>query len=183
MRPPTFRAIVSVLTFTLGVTAAAAWSARYFYNNARPPAAAARPGWRDVDMGGKVTFSIPADLETLDMETSPRPYASFRREGMGITMYPELIHVGGVCVDHREEKLSKSKVKGTKVGGRDATVLYHEVTVFGPQDLNDSELLKGITICVPDVGDGEHEFSIIAGYKDERDYQDVQQVIDSIEFH
>lgn len=182
MRRLTFRAIVSILTFTLGVTAAAVWSARYFYNNARPAAVAAQPGWKEVDMGGKVTFRVPANLETVSMDNTA-PYMSFRRKGMDIAMFPSAIHVGSTCVIHGEENLSKSKVKRTRIGGRDATVLNLEVAVFGPQHLYDTELLKGMTVCVPDTGDGEHEFSILARYKDERDYQDVLRIIDSIEFH
>jgi hypothetical protein len=44
-------------------------------------------------------------------------------------------------------------------------------------------VLKGMTVCVPDVGDGEYELNILARYKDERDYQDLLRIIDSIEFH
>jgi hypothetical protein len=182
MRPLTFRAIVSILTFTLGVTAAAVWSARYFYYSARPPAGAAQPEWKEVDIDGKVTFRVPANLTTALIDTTS-PYRAFRREGMDISVSRENIHTGGTCVIHGEENLSKSKVKRMRVAGRDATVLNLEVAAFGPQHLYDSELLKGMTVCVPDVGDGEHEFSILARYKDERDYQDVLRIIDSIEFH
>jgi hypothetical protein len=111
------------------------------------------------------------------------PYRAFRREGIDISVSLENIHTGGTCVIHGEENLSKSKVKRARVGGRDATVLNLEVAAFVPRPLSGDEVLKGMTVCVPDVGDGEHELNILAGYKDERGYQDVLRIIDSIEFH
>ena len=133
-------------------------------------------------MDGKATFYVPANMRAGVLYAA-WPYRVFLREGMDIAMFYSNIRVGGTCIDHNEENLSKSKVSRTKVAGRDATILKLEVAAFDFGDLHNSELLKGVTICVPDVGDGEHEFSISARYKNEQDYQDIQQIIDSIHFH
>jgi hypothetical protein len=189
MRQLSFRALVSILTFTLGIMGVALWSIRQFGDSARPASSAdgrqkpsVQPEWNKIDMDGKATFYVPADLRTVVLYASS-PYRAFRREGMDIAMFYPNIRVGGTCIDHNEENLSKYKVSRTKVAGRDATILTLEVAVFGDQDIHDSEPLKGMTICVPDMGDGEHEFSILARYKNEQDYQDIQRIIDSIQFH
>jgi hypothetical protein len=189
MRQLSFRALISILTFTVGIMGVALWSIWQFGASAPRSTSAdgrqkpsAQPEWKKINMDGKATFYVPADMRTVEMYAAS-PYRAFRREGMDIAMFYPNIRVGGTCIDHNEENLSKYKVRRTKVAGRDATILTLEVAVFGTQDLHDSEPLKGMTICVPDMGDRKHEFSILARYKNEQDYQDIQRIIDSIQFH
>lgn len=189
MRRLSFRALISILTFTLGVTTAALWSIRQIGRSARPatgadarPEPSVRPEWKKINMDGRVTFYVPADLAPGRLDVG-EPYRAFRREGMEIMMLSPHIGVGATCVMHNEENLSKHKVSKTKVAGRDATLLIHEIAVFGYFDPRRPDALKGITVCVPDAGDGEHEFSILARYKSEQDYQDIQRIVDSIRLH
>lgn len=189
MRRLSFRALVSILTFTLGITAAALWSIRQIGRSARPAASAdarpdpsVQPEWKKINMDGKATFYVPADL-TPGRLNAGEPYRAFHREGMEIMMFYPNIGAGGMCLDHNEENLSKHKVSRTKVAGRDATLLTLDVAVLSYDDLSRPEALKGITICVPNIGDGEHEFSILARYKSEQDYQDIQRILNSIQFH
>ena len=189
MRRLSFRAIVLILTFTLGMMAVALWSVRQIGHSVRPAASAdgrpkpsVQPEWTKINMDGKVTFYVPADLKQGVLDAG-EPYRAFYREGMEIAMFYPNIGAGGTCISHDKEELDKYKVRRTKVAGRDATFLTHEVAVFLYQDLSHPDALKGITMCVPDMGDGEHEFSILARYKNEQDYQDIQRIIDSIQFH
>jgi hypothetical protein len=184
-----FRALVSILTFTVGITAVALWSIRQFGRCAQPatsanerPKPSVQPEWRKINMDGKATFYVPADMETGVLYAG-QPYKAFLREGMEIAMFYSDIGAGGTCISHHEDALNKDKVRRTEVAGRDATLLTLEYAVFLYHNLDHPDALKGITVCVPDMGDGEHEFEILARYKNEQDYQDIQRILDSIQFH
>lgn len=191
MRRLTLRALVALLTFVVGVAAATLWSMHYFGLSDQPHAPAdAKPGdgggaapaqWQKIDLDGKASFLIPLSLKPTVLYTS-RPYSAFRRDGMDFTMLYRRAGTSAACIHHKEEKFSKSKVSAITVADKPATIRNEESAVFGPEDLNAIGPLKGVTICVPHVGDSEHEVAIVARYRDEQDYQDLRQVIDSIEF-
>lgn len=189
MRRLSFRALISILTFTLGITAVALWSIGQIGRSARPttgadgrPNPSIEPEWKKINMDGRATFYVPADLAPGRLDAG-EPYRAFYRGGMEIIMLSPRIGVGGTCVAHNEENLSKHKVSRIRVARREATLETHQIATFGYFDLRRPDALKGITICVPNVGDGEHEFSILARYKSEQDYQDIQRILDSIRFH
>lgn len=139
-------------------------------------------GWRNIQMGEAVSFSLPPGLESADTGASGT-YSMFRREGIEVYLNYTYIGASPTCINHKEEGLSRAKVLQTKVAGRDATLLHLERAAFGPVELAGPEILKGLTICVPDVGDGEHEFAIATRYKSVEDHQLIQQLVNTIKFH
>jgi hypothetical protein len=190
MRQLAFRVLIAAVTFTLG-SVAAWWSVRYFsaadqlatdeQKHILKTGQTAPPEWKKINMEGKATFHIPPSLKPEVLDAYPI-YRAFHSEGLEVSMFYYRIGTGGPCIAHAEEKLSKHKVSKTRVGGREATLLNIEKAVFGPQHLKEPEPLRGLTICVPSVGDGEHEFNILVRYKSEQDFQDTQRIIDSIKF-
>jgi hypothetical protein len=98
-------------------------------------------------MGGAVTFLLPPGLEA-GYTDAPRAYTMFRREGMEVNFNYTYIGASATCINHKEERLSRDKVLKTKVAGKDATLLHLERATFGPIDLSETQVLKGLTICV-----------------------------------
>jgi hypothetical protein len=139
-------------------------------------------GWREINMSGIVTYGVPPGLETGSRGTSAT-YRKFGREGVEVYFDYTYTGASATCIDHKEERLNRDKVSKTEVGGKDATLLRLERAAFGPTDTNETELLKGLTICVPNVDGGEHEFAIAARYKTEQDYQVLQKILGTIKFH
>lgn len=139
-------------------------------------------GWGGIKMGKAVTFFLPPGLEAGDADAIGT-YSMFRREGLEVNLNYTYIGASATCINHKEEGLSRDKVSKTKIAGRDATLLHLERATFGPIEPARPEILKGLTICVPDVGDSKHEFAVAARYKTEQDYQVVQQIVGTIRFH
>jgi hypothetical protein len=193
MKHLSFRLLIAVITFTLGIAASTLWAMNYFSLINKPVMlASSEPqpltqmagdiptGWRKVDMEGNASFDIPPGLKEERMDLSSL-YRSFRNESMKIVALYNRRGAGATCTVQNDEKaVPRSELSPTTVGGRAATIDYLEKTTF---DIDDATAtFKGMIICVPDVGDGKHEFAVIAKYKEEQDYQNVRRVIDSIKF-
>lgn len=189
MRQLTLRIIVAVVAFTLG-TATATWcSLKYFSQRGRAISAtnassgsaggeASRPEWEKVDIYGKATFYVAPHLTPRRLSNSI-PHRAFRREGMEVTMFLDRIGASAPCIAHADKNLRRYEVSRIKVGDREATMGNLESAVF---DLGDTQPLKGLTVCVPSIGDGQHEFVVLARYKGEQDRQDVMRIVNSIRF-
>ena len=190
MRRLTFRVIVAVVTFTLGIATATWWSLKHCSRSgpavsatgAGPdltPAEASLAEWKRVSLNGKATFAVPPHLTPMMLDTSV-PHRAFHREGMEVTMFLNGIGGSGPCITHADKKLRRYEISGIKVGDRDATVGFLESAVF---DLGDTQPLKGMIMCVPSIGDGEHEFVVKARYQGEQDRQDILRIVNSVKFH
>lgn len=135
--------------------------------------------WQKIDMDGKAIFYIPADLRPVIKDTGYL-YRAFRNDKMEVLMYYRG-NEGATCIASRNERLvTRAKITRTIVDGRAATLENIEKISFGLTD--DKPLLKGFVMCVPDVGDGQHEFIIVGKYQSEQDHQILQRIIGSIKF-
>jgi hypothetical protein len=192
MRQLTVRVLVASLTFTLGMVTATWLSLTYFSqsNQVVLPTDAnldstvragevSSPAWEKIRLGGKATFYVPQGVRPRILSTTI-PYKAFRREGMEVMMFLDRIGQSAPCIAHSDAKLRRYDLSRMTVGDRDATAGSIENAAF---DMDDTEPLKGVIICVPSIGDGEHEFVILARYKAEQDRQDIIRTINSITFH
>jgi hypothetical protein len=123
---------------------------------------------------------IPHGLRQIDRGPNPL-YRDFRNNNMQFfTMYTNQDGGATCVVQNRDRAEKKATLSEVTLDGRAATIEYFDGVTF---ELYQPEpILKGLTICVPDVGDGEHEFAIVAKFKGDQDYQIVRQIIDSIRF-
>jgi hypothetical protein len=186
--------MIELSAFALGIILNAFWVGGYF-GNGKPLTHAARvdgtaasrlegalpQGWLGVDMGGKAAFFVPPDVRPYPTDALT-PYRAFYREGLEVSMAYTYAPYSAVCRHHADEKFDKARVMRTKVAGRDATMLHAERAAYGTADDDYSEPLRGLTVCVPDTGDGRREFTIVVRYKTGQDYQDARRIIDSVRF-
>jgi hypothetical protein len=194
MRQLTFRLLIASFTFAIGIAAFTLWTLRYFSRaeksaksvisepRSNTQGGAIPPDWQKVDMEGKATFYIPPALSPAftDRQLINR---HFRNENSEIWIFYHRAGGGVACMQHGDEKLSKSKTTKMKVAGMDASIENLKSAIFNLFFLNTPEARqRGMIICVPDVGDGEHELEIYGRYNGDQDYQTVWRIINSISF-
>ena len=183
---------VAVGILLLGTAAATLWTTHHFNLAVRQPARISdEPNlgsqternvpadWQGINIEGNAAFFIPPGLRPVIHDTGSL-YKAFRNDSMEVFMYYPSKKDGTCILTKNESLVTKAKVTKTTVGGRDATMEHTEKTSFGLED--DRPILKGFIICVPDPGDGEHEFVIVGKYKSDQDYQILRRIIDSIRF-
>jgi hypothetical protein len=189
----TIRLLIAICTFALGITIVALWAHHYFdfikdlngpTSKGSPPPSQTEanipPGWEKVDMDGKATFFIPPGLRRVNRDPN-HLYRDFRSDSMQFfTMYTNQDGGATCVVQNRERAEKKPGLSEITIDGRNATIQYFDKTTF--EIYQPEPVLKGLTICVTDVGDGEHEFGIVAKFKGDQDYQIVRRIIDSIKF-
>jgi hypothetical protein len=186
--------MIELSAFALGIIVNAFWVGGYFSNGKPlPPAAlvdgaatsrleeALPRGWPEVYMIGKVAFFVPPDVKSYPTDVLT-PYRAFYREGLEVSTAYTYAPYSVVCRQHADDKFDKAKVARTKVAGREATILHGGRAAYGTTDDSYSEPLGGLTVCVPDTGDGRREFTIVVRYKTGQDYQDAVRIIDSVRF-
>lgn len=87
-----------------------------------------------------------------------------------------------VCVAQSNQMQSSAiKVEPMIIDGREARIQRVDKIPFNLED--DADLaVSGFLICVPNVGDDAHEFSIVGKYKTPDHYQTLYRIVDSIQF-
>src|SRR5947208_1787024 len=135
--------------------------------------------WRRIEIQDQVDFYIPSDFRS-DAVDRTGGFRRFRTDSMEILMdYGLAQHVTTCVVQSNEMTRSKMKFETVRIDGREGRVERLDRIPFNLED--DAELaVKGFLICVPDVGDGTHEFAVIGKYKSEQDYQTLCRILDSI---
>lgn len=140
------------------------------------------PGdWLRLEIQEQVTFHIPAYLKSGSADRADG-YRRFRSGGIEIQMDYGLTNHVTVCVLQSDQmRASAIKVETTKIDGREAKIERVDKIPF---NLDDDEKLavKGFLICVPNVGDNTHEFSVVGKYQSTEDYQTLLRIVDSIRF-
>jgi hypothetical protein len=90
-------------------------------------------------------------------------------------------NVTGCTVQNNQLQASAIKVKPIGIDGKVGRIQRLDKTQFNVDD-DASQAVKEILICVPNVGDNAHQFSVAGKYKSTEDDQTLSRIIDSIRF-
>lgn len=185
MQRITLRLLIGGCTFALGVALAGVWAFREFdcrngirlckRVTATKVEVDVQSGWQKVDMEGKATFYIPSDLRPI-VRDAPRPYRDFGNDRMEFFIYRR--SSGSPTCEEDAKVADKARVTRTSIGGKPAIVEDIGDTTFHIEQ--NEPVLKGVMICVSNVGDDE--FLIVGKYKSDGEYQILQTIIESITF-
>jgi hypothetical protein len=191
MRQLTLRFFIASCTFIIGISAFTLCTVKYFnkrekgYQSGELKPASPIEGnipnnWQKVDMENKAFFYIPPSLESKIKNTNYL-YRSFQNEDIDILAVYRRRDTNATCdMQNSKEIFPQSKWSKVTIDGKDATIGWVGKM---PLDLeSNTQFLDTVIVCVPNVGDGGYEFQMVAMYKNEQDYRDVQRVINSIRF-
>jgi len=141
----------------------------------------AQRDWSRVEIEHGVALYLPAVLlsDPLDLGGG---YKRFRSPNIEILVdYGLTQQVTGCIVQNNQLQASAIKVEPISVDGKEARIQRVDKIAFNVDD--DAKLaVKGVLICVPNVGDNAHAFSVVGKYRSAEDYQTLSRIIDSIRF-
>ena len=86
-----------------------------------------------------------------------------------------------VACEIQKAHASRIKVEPISIDRKEAQVEWLEKTAFNLDD-DASMAVKGFAICVPNVGDNVHSFSVVGKYRSAEDYRTLSRVLGSIRF-
>jgi hypothetical protein len=192
LRQLTIAVFIAILAFGLGIVMAFWWIRHdsnlksFLVQTSDAPKATSQttaetpPGWQKIDMNGAVTFYIPPGLRPVIKDT-PHLYSAFRNDSMEIFASYDLRSKIATCIVQNDKRVvPRTELTKTTVGGQVAFLENIEKITF---DMYQTEpVLKGVAICVHDVGDSKHQFAVVGMYKGDQDYQTLRRIIDSIKF-
>ena len=139
------------------------------------------PDWRRIEIQGDVVLYLPPDLrsEAYDQGSG---YRAFRNSNTELVIAYDLINHVATCACLSDERITpRTRLGDAQLAGRQAKIERIDKIPFNLED--DVKLaVRGFAICVPDVGDGAHEFAVVGKYKSEQDYQTLARILDSIKF-
>jgi hypothetical protein len=159
------RLLIAICTFALGIAIVALWAQHYldsekdfasFVSKESEPGVPTDRGisapWEKIDMEGKVTFHVPPGLRRINRGATP-PNRDLRNDSMQFFAMYANQGVGATCtVQNRERAEEKAGLSEITIAGREATIEYIDQVTF--ESYQTEPILKGLTICVSDVGDG-----------------------------
>ncbi len=137
--------------------------------------------WRRIEIQDGVVVYVPPDLRSEVNDHAPG-YRGFRNETMQVLMDYGRFNEVTTCIVQNGRRIDHQVIlSDTRIDGREARIEKIDRMPFNLDD--DAKLAgKGFEICVPDVGDGAHEFAVVGKYKSDQDYQTLYRIIDSIKF-